>query len=62
MLKQPVRSLLAKQMRAKTAEKVREEHYPAPFRLIDLFEQFGDDKRRSFVFADVVHRQDVGMI
>jgi 3-hydroxyacyl-CoA dehydrogenase/enoyl-CoA hydratase/3-hydroxybutyryl-CoA epimerase len=43
MLKQPVRSLLAKRMRAKTAEKVREEHYPAPFRLIDLFEQFGDD-------------------
>ncbi|HEX2379468.1 MAG TPA: 3-hydroxyacyl-CoA dehydrogenase NAD-binding domain-containing protein [Methyloceanibacter sp.] len=43
MLKQPVRSFLAKQMRAKTAEKVREEHYPAPFRLIDLFEQFGDD-------------------
>ena len=43
MLKRPVRSLLAKQMRAKTAEKVREEHYPAPFRLIDLFEQFGDD-------------------
>lgn len=43
MLKQPVRALLAKQMRAKTAEKVREEHYPAPFRLIELFEQFGDD-------------------
>ena len=39
MLKQPVRSMLAKQMRAKTAEKVREEHYPAPFRLIDLFEK-----------------------
>jgi 3-hydroxyacyl-CoA dehydrogenase/enoyl-CoA hydratase/3-hydroxybutyryl-CoA epimerase len=43
MLKQPVRGMLAKQMRAKTAAKVREEHYPAPFRLIDLFEQFGDD-------------------
>jgi 3-hydroxyacyl-CoA dehydrogenase/enoyl-CoA hydratase/3-hydroxybutyryl-CoA epimerase len=43
MLKQPVRALLAKQMRAKAAAKVREEHYPAPFRLIDLFEQFGDD-------------------
>ena len=43
MLKQPVRGLLAKQMRAKTAEKVREEHYPAPFRLIDLFERYGDD-------------------
>ncbi|HZJ13257.1 MAG TPA: enoyl-CoA hydratase-related protein, partial [Methyloceanibacter sp.] len=37
MLKQPVRGMLAKQMRAKTKAKVREEHYPAPFRLIDLF-------------------------
>ena len=25
-------------LRAETAKKVREEHYPAPFRLIDLFE------------------------
>jgi 3-hydroxyacyl-CoA dehydrogenase/enoyl-CoA hydratase/3-hydroxybutyryl-CoA epimerase len=46
MLKQPVRSMLAKQMRAKTAEKVREEHYPAPFRLVDLFERYGDDPIR----------------
>ncbi|MGH6736820.1 MAG: 3-hydroxyacyl-CoA dehydrogenase NAD-binding domain-containing protein [Methyloceanibacter sp.] len=46
MMKQPVRGLLAKQMRAKTAEKVREEHYPAPFRLIDLFERYGDDPAR----------------
>ena len=46
MLKQPVRAMLAKQMRAKTAEKVREEHYPAPFRLIDLFERYGDDPVR----------------
>ena len=46
MLKQPVRGLLAKQMRAKTAAKVREDHYPAPFRLIDLFEQYGDDPAR----------------
>jgi 3-hydroxyacyl-CoA dehydrogenase / enoyl-CoA hydratase / 3-hydroxybutyryl-CoA epimerase len=46
MLKQPVRSFLAKQMRAKTAEKVREDHYPAPYRLIDLFEQYGDDPAR----------------
>ena len=43
MAKQPVRGLLAKQMREKTAAKVREEHYPAPFRLIDLFETCGDD-------------------
>ena len=43
MAKEPVRGLLAKQMRAKTAAKVREDHYPAPFRLIDLFEKYGDD-------------------
>ncbi len=46
MLKQPIRGMLAKQMRAKTAAKVREDHYPAPFRLIDLFERYGDDPAR----------------
>jgi 3-hydroxyacyl-CoA dehydrogenase/enoyl-CoA hydratase/3-hydroxybutyryl-CoA epimerase len=49
MLKQPIRSMLANKMRAKTAEKVREEHYPAPFRLIDLFEKYGDDPVRMRV-------------
>jgi len=34
----PARSLLARKLRTETAKKVREEHYPAPFRLIDLFE------------------------
>lgn len=34
----PARGLLAKKLRAETAKKVREDHYPAPFRLIDLFE------------------------
>jgi 3-hydroxyacyl-CoA dehydrogenase/enoyl-CoA hydratase/3-hydroxybutyryl-CoA epimerase len=34
----PVRGLLAQRFRAETAKKVREAHYPAPFRLIDLFE------------------------
>ncbi|MGH6748571.1 MAG: 3-hydroxyacyl-CoA dehydrogenase NAD-binding domain-containing protein [Methyloceanibacter sp.] len=43
MLKQPIRGMMAKQMREKTAAKVREEHYPAPFRLIELFEHYGDD-------------------
>jgi 3-hydroxyacyl-CoA dehydrogenase / enoyl-CoA hydratase / 3-hydroxybutyryl-CoA epimerase len=43
MLKQPMRGMLAKQMREKTSAKVREEHYPAPFRLIELFEHYGDD-------------------
>src|SRR5690554_5365520 len=35
----PVRSLLASQMRKKTREKARPEHYPAPYRLIDLWEK-----------------------
>ncbi|HEX5957235.1 MAG TPA: 3-hydroxyacyl-CoA dehydrogenase NAD-binding domain-containing protein [Hyphomicrobiaceae bacterium] len=34
----PARELLAKKLRTETAKKVREDHYPAPFRLIDLFE------------------------
>ncbi|MFW6299506.1 MAG: 3-hydroxyacyl-CoA dehydrogenase NAD-binding domain-containing protein [Oceanicaulis sp.] len=37
----PARGFAANQMRKKTREKVREEHYPAPFRLIDLFEEHG---------------------
>ncbi|MCH8239823.1 MAG: enoyl-CoA hydratase/isomerase family protein [Proteobacteria bacterium] len=42
----PLRGYLAKQMRKKTALKVREEHYPAPFALIDLFDRFGDSSAR----------------
>jgi 3-hydroxyacyl-CoA dehydrogenase/enoyl-CoA hydratase/3-hydroxybutyryl-CoA epimerase len=34
----PARGLLANKLRSETAKKVREDHYPAPFRLIDLFE------------------------
>ena len=34
----PARGLLARKLRSETAKKVREDHYPAPFRLIDLFE------------------------
>src|SRR5262245_8814954 len=37
----PARELLARRMRSETAKKVREDHYPAPFRLIDLFETHG---------------------
>jgi len=37
----PARELLARKMRAETARKVRADHYPAPFRLIDLFETHG---------------------
>jgi 3-hydroxyacyl-CoA dehydrogenase/enoyl-CoA hydratase/3-hydroxybutyryl-CoA epimerase len=39
----PARGFLASRMRRETAAKVREEHYPAPFRLIDLFEKDGGD-------------------
>ncbi len=37
----PARRYLAGRMRTETAARVREEHYPAPFRLIELFEKFG---------------------
>ncbi len=43
MTKWPARGLLAKKMRDETAKKAREDHYPAPFRLIDLFEKHGGD-------------------
>ena len=35
------RNYIASRMRKETAAKVREEHYPAPFRLIELFEKHG---------------------
>ena len=41
VLFEAARRYLANRMRKETAAKVREEHYPAPFRLIDLFEQHG---------------------
>ncbi|GHA37626.1 fatty-acid oxidation protein subunit alpha [Devosia pacifica] len=39
----PVRGYTARKMREETEKKVRPEHYPAPFALIDLFEKYGDD-------------------
>ena len=38
-----LRPMLAKQMRKQTASRAREEHYPAPYRLIDTWETFGGD-------------------
>ncbi len=43
LAKWPVRGLLAKKIRAETRKKAREDHYPAPFRMIDLFEESGGD-------------------
>ena len=55
----PVRTVLANRMRAATRAKVREEHYPAPFRLIDLFETTGGDtaalkRRETDAFAPLM--------
>lgn len=41
----PVRSYLAKQMRKQTKAKANPDHYPAPFKLIDLFEKFGGNEK-----------------
>ncbi len=41
MMFEAARRFLANRMRKETAAKVREDHYPAPFRLIDLFEKHG---------------------
>ncbi|QFT57710.1 Fatty acid oxidation complex subunit alpha [Sulfitobacter sp. THAF37] len=38
------RSLVARQMRSKTEQKAPEVHYPAPYALIDLWEEYGDDR------------------
>lgn len=37
----PARKYAAEKMRAKTREKARQEHYPAPYALIDLWERHG---------------------
>ncbi|GGH37631.1 3-hydroxyacyl-CoA dehydrogenase / enoyl-CoA hydratase / 3-hydroxybutyryl-CoA epimerase [Cribrihabitans marinus] len=37
------RALAARQMRSETRKKAPEDHYPAPHRLIDLWEEHGDD-------------------
>jgi 3-hydroxyacyl-CoA dehydrogenase / enoyl-CoA hydratase / 3-hydroxybutyryl-CoA epimerase len=47
--KWPARGMLANRMRTETAKKAREAHYPAPFRLIDLFEKHGGNLDRMKV-------------
>lgn len=46
MRKWPIRGYLAGQMRKQTAAKVRADHYPAPFALIDLFARYGGDEQQ----------------
>lgn len=42
----PARRALAKIMRKQTAAKANPKHYPAPFELIDAWEEYGDDPHR----------------
>ncbi len=42
----PVRQILVSIMRKRTAAKVRKEHYPAPFALIDVWRRGGSDVRQ----------------
>lgn len=42
----PVRGRIAAKMRAETAKQANEAHYPAPFRLIDLYEKYGGSYTR----------------
>lgn len=46
--RQPARAIIARILRKKTAEKANPEHYPAPFRMIDLWEGQRDNRRRMF--------------
>ena len=41
MGKAPIRSFVAQNIQTKTEAKVRQEHYPAPFALIELFRKYG---------------------
>ncbi len=55
----PARRLVARQARKATARQARPEHYPAPYRLIDLWEQHGGDEadmlaHESGSFADLL--------
>jgi 3-hydroxyacyl-CoA dehydrogenase/enoyl-CoA hydratase/3-hydroxybutyryl-CoA epimerase len=42
----PLRPVMAYQMRRQTAAKVKRDHYPAPFALIELWRRHGADERR----------------
>ena len=45
----PVRGLMARMMRKQVAAKANPEHYPAPFELIEAWENHGDDPQRMMV-------------
>jgi 3-hydroxyacyl-CoA dehydrogenase/enoyl-CoA hydratase/3-hydroxybutyryl-CoA epimerase len=46
--RQPVRGILARVLKYKTAQKANPEHYPAPFRMIDVWSKNRDNRRKMF--------------
>jgi 3-hydroxyacyl-CoA dehydrogenase/enoyl-CoA hydratase/3-hydroxybutyryl-CoA epimerase len=54
----PVRKYVGEKMRARTQEKARPEHYPAPYALIDLWERHGGEtdlfQKERESFADLL--------
>ena len=46
--RQPMRGLLARVLKYKTAQKANPDHYPAPFRMIDLWSKDRDNRRKMF--------------
>jgi 3-hydroxyacyl-CoA dehydrogenase/enoyl-CoA hydratase/3-hydroxybutyryl-CoA epimerase len=44
----PMRALIARKLRKKVAGKAPKAHYPAPWALIDLWEQYGGEKARMY--------------
>ena len=45
----PARTVMARMMRKQVSARVNPKHYPAPFELIDAWEQYGDDPQRMMV-------------
>ncbi len=43
--KLPFRQLLAKYLRHQLNKKIKQRHYPAPYKLIDVWEQYGDNEK-----------------
>lgn len=43
-----VRPILARQMRAQVAKRVRPDHYPAPYKLIELWQEYGASGERAY--------------
>ena len=46
-----VRGIIANMSRKQVAKKARKDHYPAPYAIIDLWENFGGDPRNVLLLA-----------